>query len=272
VRFALPSFQESKANYETFRRDKGLQQLEGVASEITPPHSQDEKSGRLPSEELPPPPSKRSKEGVTELNASQVATSISSTSESVAQLVTSIRHQTEHEQQPQVHKSSSPHIAMSGKKVTEHHTSTLQSRRNDHERLGIPIDLNREKLDMPATVVSITHDDRYHRFIAFLRYKDGEERHIFAPEGLKEGDEVISSDASSQLSVGCTTRLKNLPIGSTIHCIEEIPGGGAKFATSSGMSAKLLSKEGRGALLQMPSGRKFLLDHLCRATIGVVRK
>ena len=131
------------------------------------------------------------------------------------------------------------------------------------------IDFKRDKVNIEAKVVSIEYDPNRTAFIALLQYTDGEKRYIIAPNGLQVGATVISGDSVAP-ELGNALKLKNMPLGTTIHNIELQPGQGAKLARSAGTSAQLSNKEAKYAVLKMPSGelRKVLIDGY--ATVGVV--
>ena len=131
------------------------------------------------------------------------------------------------------------------------------------------IDFKRDKVNIEAKVVSIEYDPNRTAFIALLQYTDGEKRYIIAPNGLQVGASVISGDSVAP-ELGNALKLRNMPLGTTIHNIELQPGQGAKLARSAGTSAQLSNKEDKYAVLKMPSGelRKVLIDGY--ATVGVV--
>ncbi len=131
------------------------------------------------------------------------------------------------------------------------------------------VDFKRNKDSIPAKVERLEYDPNRSAFIALLLYADGERRYIIAPHGLKTGDEVISGK-EVVIKTGNCLPLTNIPVGSTVHCIEIQPGSGAKFARSAGASVQLIAREGIYALLRLRSGemRKVLAD--CRAVIGEV--
>lgn len=131
------------------------------------------------------------------------------------------------------------------------------------------IDFKRNKAGIEAKVVSVEYDPNRTAFIALLQYTDGEKRYIIAPQGLQVGATVVSGDAVAP-ELGNALKLRNMPLGTTIHNIELQPGQGAKMARSAGASAQLSNKEEKYAVLKMPSGelRKVLID--CYATVGVV--
>lgn len=131
------------------------------------------------------------------------------------------------------------------------------------------VDFKRDKDGIKAQVERIEYDPNRSAFIALLLYADGERRYMIAPQGLKAGDEVVSgSDAA--IKVGNCLPLNNIPVGSTVHCIEMQPNGGAKLARSAGSSVQLVAREGIYATIRLRSGemRKVLSD--CRAVIGEV--
>lgn len=138
-----------------------------------------------------------------------------------------------------------------------------------HKRKYRVIDFKRDKDGVPATVKSVEYDPNRSARIALLFYADGEKRYILAPNGIEVG-QVILSGAEASPEVGNALFLKDIPLGTVIHNIELRPGQGAKMARSAGTFAQLTSREGKYALLKLPSGeiRKILLT--CKATIGNV--
>ena len=138
-----------------------------------------------------------------------------------------------------------------------------------HKRRYRIIDFKRDKDGMPATVKTIEYDPNRTSRIALVEYQDGEKRYIVAPQGLQVGQE-ISSGSGVAPEVGNTLPLGEIPLGTVIHMIELYPGQGGVFARSAGSFAQLTSREGKYALLKMPSGeiRRVLIT--CRATIGTV--
>lgn len=147
---------------------------------------------------------------------------------------------------------------------------TCRHRGGGHKRFYRLVDFKRDKLDIPATVASIEYDPNRSSFVALLNYRDGEKRYIIAPEGMKAGDVVVSSDTNPMFTVGCCSQLKLMPIGSVIHNIEMKPTGGAKLVRSAGLSAQLMGRNNGFASLRMPSGEMRLVREECRATFGVV--
>ena len=135
-----------------------------------------------------------------------------------------------------------------------------------HYRL---IDFKRTKDGIPATVERLEHDPNRSAHIALLKYADGERRYIIAPKGVSAGD-VLESGVNAPIKKGNALPLRNVPLGSTVHCIELKPGKGAQIARSAGTSAQLVAREGNYATLRLRSGemRKVLAE--CRATLGEV--
>jgi large subunit ribosomal protein L2 len=131
------------------------------------------------------------------------------------------------------------------------------------------VDFRRNKDNIPAKVERIEYDPNRTAHIALLCYADGERRYIIAPRGVEVGATLLSG-AESPIRVGNTLPIRNIPVGSTIHCIELQVGKGAQIARSAGASAVLLAREGVYAQVRMRSGevRKIHVD--CRATIGEV--
>ncbi|WP_447045235.1 50S ribosomal protein L2 [Vreelandella sp. H-I2] len=135
-----------------------------------------------------------------------------------------------------------------------------------HYRL---IDFKRTKDGILATVERLEHDPNRSAHIALLKYADGERRYIIAPKGVSAGD-VLESGVNASIKKGNALPLRNVPLGSTVHCIELKPGKGAQIARSAGTSAQLVAREGNYATLRLRSGemRKVLAE--CRATLGEV--
>ncbi|MBT3983496.1 MAG: 50S ribosomal protein L2 [Bacteriovoracaceae bacterium] len=131
------------------------------------------------------------------------------------------------------------------------------------------IDFKRNKFEIPATVKTIEYDPNRNCNIALLFYKDGEKRYMLAPLGLKEGDVVISS-ATADIKTGNCKELKDIPVGTLVHNVELYPGAGGQLARAAGAYVQLMAKEGKEALLRMPSGEIRKVKDNCRATIGQV--
>ncbi len=130
------------------------------------------------------------------------------------------------------------------------------------------IDFKRNK-DGEATIESIQYDPNRTAFIALVAYADGEKRYIIAQNGLKAGQTIQSGD-SVEPEVGNTMKLKNIPLGTVISCIELRPGQGAVMARSAGTYAQLVARDGKYAIVKLPSGEVRMILVECKATIGVV--
>ena len=138
-----------------------------------------------------------------------------------------------------------------------------------HKRRYRVIDFRRDKVDVPATVVSIEYDPNRSARIALLSYKDGDKRYIVAPVGLEAGSMVVSS-AKADIKPGNCLPLMNIPAGTTVHNIELKPGKGGQIARSAGSGAQIMAREGGYILLRMPSGELRRVLESCRAVIGQV--
>mgnify|MGYP001546419077 FL=1 len=146
---------------------------------------------------------------------------------------------------------------------------TTRHRGGGHKQRYRIIDFKRNKDGIPGTVERIEYDPNRSAHIALILYKDGERRYIIAPRGVTAGTEIISG-AEAPIKPGNALPIRNIPVGTTVHCIELKPGKGAQLARSAGTSVQVLAKEGAYATLRMRSGemRKVLCD--CKATIGEV--
>ena len=131
------------------------------------------------------------------------------------------------------------------------------------------IDFKRQKLDMPATVMTLEYDPNRSANIALVQYEDGVKAYILAPEGLKVGDKVISS-STADIKPGNCLPVANIPVGTVIHNIELYPGKGAQLVRSAGVGAQLMAKENGKAMIRLPSGELRYVRLECKATIGVV--
>ena len=155
----------------------------------------------------------------------------------------------------------------SGKNNHGHLTSRgLGGGHKKHYRM---VDFKRDKDGVKAKVDSIQYDPNRTAHIALLHYLDGEKRYIIAPRGLKAGD-FVQSGKDAPLRNGNCLPLDAMPIGSTIHNIEMLPGKGAQLIRSAGGSAQLMARSGGYATIKMPSGEVRMVKETCRATLGVV--
>lgn len=146
---------------------------------------------------------------------------------------------------------------------------TMRHHGGGHKKHYRIIDFKRNKDGIPAKVERLEYDPNRSAHIALLCYADGERRYIIAPKGLTVGSTVMSGQ-DAPIKVGNTLPLRNIPVGSTIHCIEMLPGKGAQLARAAGTGVQLLAREGSYAQLRLRSGeiRRVLIE--CRATIGEV--
>lgn len=135
-----------------------------------------------------------------------------------------------------------------------------------HYRL---VDFKRTKDAIPAIVERLEYDPNRTAFIALVRYADGERRYIIAPNGLKAGDQIVSGQAAP-FKVGNALPLRNIPVGSIVHCVELKPGKGAQLGRSAGASVYLVARDGDYAVLRLRSGEIRRVQVDCRATVGEV--
>ncbi|MDP4108808.1 MAG: 50S ribosomal protein L2 [Bacillota bacterium] len=131
------------------------------------------------------------------------------------------------------------------------------------------IDFKRDKIDVPAKVLTLEYDPNRSANIALLEYSDGEKRYIIAPFGLSVGDTVMSSE-KADIKPGNCLPLANIPVGTFIHNIELYPGKGAQLVRSAGTAAQLMAKEGINAQIRLPSGEVRVVRQECKAVIGQV--
>lgn len=174
---------------------------------------------------------------------------------------------------PDLHKGAphSPLLEKKTKKGGRNNTGRITTRHRgggSKQRYRI-IDFKRNKDGIKANVERIEYDPNRTAHIALLKYEDGEHRYIIAPRGVKAGDTLVSG-SSAPISAGNCLPLRNIPLGSVIHCIELKPGKGAQIARSAGAAVQLVAKDGSYATLRLRSGemRKVLTN--CRAVIGEV--
>jgi large subunit ribosomal protein L2 len=174
---------------------------------------------------------------------------------------------------PQLHKGK-PFTALTEKKVRGSGRNnsghiTMRHQGGGHKQHYRVVDFKRDKDGIPARVERLEYDPNRSAHIALLSYADGERRYVVAPKGLTVGAELLSGQ-DAPIRVGNTLPLRNIPVGTTIHCIELLPGKGAQLARAAGTSVQLLAREGNYAQLRMRSGeiRRVLIE--CRATIGEV--
>lgn len=146
---------------------------------------------------------------------------------------------------------------------------TTRHKGGGHKNFYRLIDFKRDKVGIPGMVERLEYDPNRTAHIALIKYKDGERRYIIAPKGLGVGHEILSSELAPIKSGNCLP-IRNMPVGSFLHCVELKPGKGAQLARSAGSSVQLVAKEGAYATIRLRSGemRKVLGD--CKAVVGEV--
>jgi large subunit ribosomal protein L2 len=163
--------------------------------------------------------------------------------------------------EPLVAKKSKSGGRNNGGRITTRHKG------GGHKQRYRIIDFKRDKDGVPGVVERIEYDPNRTAHIALIKYADGERRYIIAPSGLKAGSE-IRSGLEAPISVGNAMPLRNIPVGSTVHCVELKIGKGAQLARSAGASAQLVAREGEYATLRLRSGEMRKVHAECRATLG----
>ena len=138
-----------------------------------------------------------------------------------------------------------------------------------HRRLYRIIDFKRDKTGIPGIVNTIEYDPNRTSYIALVTYADGEKRYILAPNGLKEGQAILSGEKAAP-EIGNALPLKDIPLGTLIHNIEMRPGQGGKIARSAGSYAQLAAREGKYATIKLPSGETRIILCECMASIGSI--
>ena len=146
---------------------------------------------------------------------------------------------------------------------------TTRHKGGGHKQRYRVIDFKRDKDGIFARVERLEYDPNRTAFLALIVYSDGERRYIIAPKGLSVGDQVASGSQVS-IKVGNTLPLRNIPVGTQVHCIELKPGKGAQLARSAGASVQLVAREGAYATLRLRSGEMRKIHSDCKATIGEV--
>ena len=174
---------------------------------------------------------------------------------------------------PALHKGA-PHTALlepQSKKAgrNNHGRITTRHQGGGHKQHYRVIDFRRNKDGIPAKVERLEYDPNRTANIALLCYADGERRYVLAAKGMVVGQQVVSGP-EAPIKSGNTLPIRNIPVGTTIHCIEMIPGKGAQLARSAGTYAQLLAREGVHAQLRLRSGEIRRVHVECRATIGEV--
>ena len=174
---------------------------------------------------------------------------------------------------PDLHKGA-PHEPLVAKKSKSGGRNnggriTTRHRGGGHKQRYRIIDFKRNKDGIAGVVERLEYDPNRTANIALIKYVDGERRYIIAPKGLRAGDSVMSGE-DAPFSVGNCMPMRNIPLGSTIHCIEMKAGKGAQIARSAGSSAQLVAREGEYATLRLRSGEMRKIRSECRAVVGEV--
>jgi len=146
---------------------------------------------------------------------------------------------------------------------------TVRNVGGGHKRRYRLMDFKRNKHGIPGTVATVEYDPNRTAFIALINYADGEKRYIVAPDGIKVGDKVNSGKGATP-DLGNALYLEEIPLGSIIHNIELEPGRGGVMARSAGTYAQLAAKDGKYAIIKLPSGETRMVLLTCMATIGTV--
>jgi len=174
---------------------------------------------------------------------------------------------------PGLHKGK-PHAALLEKKSRRAGRNNLGQITTRHQGGGHKkhyrvVDFRRNKDGVPAKVERLEYDPNRSAHLALLCYADGERRYIIAAKGLAAGTQLVSG-SDAPIKVGNTLPLRNIPVGTTVHCVEMMPGKGAQIARAAGTSVQLLAREGTYAQLRLRSGEIRRVHVDCRATIGEV--
>jgi large subunit ribosomal protein L2 len=146
---------------------------------------------------------------------------------------------------------------------------TVRWRGGGHKRTYRMIDFRRRKFDVTATVERLEYDPNRTAFIALIRYDDGEQAYILAPQRLQPGDKIVSGERVD-IKPGNAMPLKNIPVGTIVHNVELKPGRGGQMARAAGTYVQLVGRDAGLALLRMSSGEVRMVRTECMATIGAV--
>lgn len=146
---------------------------------------------------------------------------------------------------------------------------TIRNVGGGHKKKYRVIDFKRDKFGVPGVVKSVEYDPNRSARIALIYYKDGEKRYIIAPAGIKVGQEVVSGEGVSP-EIGNALYLSEIPLGTIVHNIEMRPGQGARIARSAGSYAQLAARDGKYAIIKLPSGETRMILVTCLASIGSV--
>ncbi len=152
----------------------------------------------------------------------------------------------------------------SGGKITVRHQGS------GHKRFLREVDFIRARFDIPAKITAIEYDPNRGARLALLVYRDGVKSYILLPDGMKVGDEVMSSQTQTEIAVGNRLPLSRIPVGTPVHAVELAPGKGAQLGRAAGTRIEFSAIEGETAILKMPSGEVRRVPHSAMATIGSV--
>ena len=147
--------------------------------------------------------------------------------------------------------------------------TTVRHRGGGHKRKYRIIDFKRNKFGVSGRVTTIEYDPNRNARISLVIYADGEKRYIISPEGLNVGDTIVSGE-NAEIRVGNTLPLRNIPVGTIVHCVELKPGKGGQLGRAAGTSVQISAKDGNYAQIKLRSGELRLVRQECLATIGVV--
>ena len=150
-----------------------------------------------------------------------------------------------------------------------HGEITMRHQGGGHKQRYRIVDFKRDKDAITAKVERLEYDPNRSAFLALLLYADGERRYIIAPKGVSAGVQIVSGP-EAPIKAGNTLPLKNIPVGTTVHCVEMLPGKGAQLARAAGASVQLLAREGDYAQIRLRSGEIRKVHINCRATVGEV--
>jgi len=139
-----------------------------------------------------------------------------------------------------------------------------------HKKRYRVIDYKRDKMGVPGLVERLEYDPNRTAHIALVLYKDGDRRYIIAPKDVAAGSEIVSSSTAAPIKPGNCMPMRNIPVGTQVHCIELRPGKGAQMVRSAGATAQIVAKEGAYATLRLRSGEMRKVHSDCKATIGEV--
>ena len=146
---------------------------------------------------------------------------------------------------------------------------TTRHKGGGHKQHYRIIDFRRDKIGVPGVVERIEYDPNRSAHIALVKYADGERRYILAPKGVKAGAPIVSGD-DAPIKPGNSLPLRNIPVGTLVHCVEMKPGKGAQLVRSAGATAQLAAREGAYVTLRLRSGEMRKIHIECRATVGEV--